>query len=169
MKIKSVSLYEYAELSPEAKKKALEKWNETNDDPLMQSHMINVLKEKLDERSIKYDTDSIDVRYSLSSCQGDGFMFIGKVKYGTLEVEIKHGGGRYYHEYSADFDYLNDEPSEKEMADFEVMYRSICKEMERIGYDEIEYAESAENFENVCNANKYLFRKDGTLESLEKV
>lgn len=73
MKTKTINLYEYAELSPEAKEKARAKWNETNDNPLMQSHMINVLKEKLDERGIKYDTDSMDVSRGHTRKENEGY------------------------------------------------------------------------------------------------
>lgn len=140
MKTKTIKLYEYGELSPKAKKKALAKWNETNDNPLMQSHMINLLKEKLEERGIKYDVDSIDVRYSLSNCQGDGFMFIGKIEYKGHTVTIKHGGHHYCHKYTGEIDYP--EASEREYVDFQKVYYLICDEMERVGYDEIEYQQS---------------------------
>lgn len=175
MKTKTIELYEYSELSQKSKDKARAVWNETNDDPFMQSHMINVLKEKLDERGIKYDTDSIDVRYSLSSCQGDGFMFEGIFSFPTetekeggqwkrYEVRVKHSG-RYYHSNSKTVEVEHDnETVEKE---FEVVYQEICKEMERIGYDEIEYQQSEENFEQACEVNEWTFRKDGTMENEE--
>ena len=162
MKKKTITLYEYSELSKEAQEKALAKWNETNDDPFMQSHMINLLKEKLEERKIKYDTDSIDVRYSLSYCQGDGFMFEGKLEDDRgRTITIKHSG-HYYHKYSRDIDYPA--ASERDYAYFEKRYNKICDEMEQLGYDHIEYQESEENFEQVCEANEWTFRKDGTLE-----
>ena len=131
----------------------------------MQSHMINVLKEKLEERGIKYDTDSIDVRYSLSNSQGDGFMFEGKLYDDKgREIRIKHGGGHYYHSHSKEIDYP--EASEKDYAEFDKTYHAICKDMERIGYDEIEYEQSAEAFEQTCEANEWTFREDGTMENL---
>ena len=163
MKTKTITLYEYSELGPEAQEKARAKWNETNDDPLMQSHMINLLKEKLEERGIKYDTDSMDVRYSLSSCQGDGFMFIGKVEWRGQTITITHKDAHYYHMHTAQFDY--DGLTEAEFGQFEAVYQAVCKEMERIGYDEIEYAQSAEAFEQACDANEYTFREDGTMEN----
>lgn len=174
MKTKIIELYEYSELSLEAKEKALAKWNETNDDPFMQSHMINMLKEKLDEYGIKYDADSLDVRYSLSSSQGDGFMFIGTLTWGKYTIYIKHGGGHYYHSNSAHIEmqetdnlgfHMDEEHKDVKM--FDALYHEICKEMERIGYDEIEYQTSAEAFEQACEANSYTFREDGTMENEE--
>lgn len=163
MKTKTITLYEYSELGPKAQEKARAKWNETNDDPMMQSHMINLLKEKLEERGIEYNTDSMDVRYSLASCQGDGFMFIGKVQWRGRTIEITHdGNAHYYHMYTAEFtsEYLNDD----EIGQFKVVYEAVCKEMERIGYDHIEYTQSAEAFGEACEANEWMFREDGTLE-----
>lgn len=171
MKTKTIQLYEYAELSPQAKEKALNKWRETEDDPMMQSHMINLLKEELEERGIKYDTDSIDVRYSLSHCQGDGFMFIGELEWKKYTIYIKHGGGHYYHSHSASIEmqetdnlgfHIEDEKDENE---FEELYQSICKVMEGKGYDHIEYITSEESFIEACDANEYTFREDGTMEN----
>lgn len=164
MKTKIITLYEYSELDQKAKDKARADWNEGNDNAFMQSHMINLLKEKLDERGIKYDVDSMDVRYSLSNCQGDGFMFIGKVMWKDVEVTIKHSDNHYYHMHTASFEHeglTNDE-----FYQFEVVYQAICKEMEQIGYDEIEYQQSEESFEQACEANEYTFREDGRMENV---
>lgn len=163
MKTIQIKLYPYEELSDKAKDRALKDWNETNDDPFMQSHMINLLKEKLDERKIKYDADSIDVRYSLSHSQGDGFMFIG-----TLEdelgnpIKITHDG-RYYHKYMREIDYHVG--SEAKWAAFEKIYNAICDEMERAGYDHIEYQTSAELFGQECESNGWLFEEDGAMRN----
>lgn len=163
MKTKTITLYEYSELSEKAQQKAYSKWRESEYDPLMPSHMINLLKEELDERGIKYDTDSIDVRYSLSSCQGDGFMFIGEIEWRGKTITITHNDHRYTHMYTAWFDVnglTNDE-----LGQFRVVYEAVCKKMERIGYDEIEYLTSEEAFEQACEANEYTFREDGTMEN----
>ena len=172
MKQKTITLYDYSELSPKAQEKALAKWNETNDDPFMQSHMINLLKEELEERGIKYDTDSIDVRYSLSSCQGDGFMFEGELVWGKYTIYIKHdGNAHYYHSNTASIEmqetdnlgfHIENETDEKA---FDSLYKEICKKMERTGYEHIEYVTSEESFEQACEANEWTFREDGTMEN----
>lgn len=165
MQTKTITLYEYSELEPKAKEKARAKWNETNDDPLMQSHMINLLKEELEERGIKYDVDSMDVRYSLSSCQGDGFMFEGKLQWRGKEITIKHdGNAHYYHMNTARFDYEG--LTEAQFGQFQAVYEAVCKKMERTGYDEIEYQQSEESFINACDANEWTFREDGTMENV---
>lgn len=171
MKTKTITLYEYSELSPEAKEKALNQWNENNDDPLMQSHMINLLKEELEERKITYDEDSIDVRYSLSHCQGDGFMFEGRLNWNGYTIKIKHQG-HYYHSYSKSVemykivDGQEIEASEEDANAFEEIYQAICKKMEQTGYDHIEYITSEESFIEACEANEYTFREDGTMENI---
>lgn len=167
MKTKTINLYEYSELSDLAKKKALYDWNETNDDPYMQPHMINLLKEKLDERGIKYDTDSINVYYSLSYCQGDGFMFEGILQWKGTEVHIKHQG-HYYHSNSKQVSWYDKEGNECDPAreaSFEKMYQEVCKEMEDRGYEHIEWITSAEVFEETCYANEWTFREDGKMEN----
>lgn len=176
MKTKTINLYEYSELSPEAQKKALDQWNETNDNPFMQWLMINELKVELDQRGIAYDEDSIDVWYSLSYCQGDGFMFVGTLYPFGNRVIIKHNNGRYYDYNTALFNYDTDEAqasltdfsetmTEAEQKAFEEEYRAICKKMEQIGYDEIEYQQSEECFLSACEVNGFTFRANGEMES----
>lgn len=173
MKTKTITLYEYSELDKKSKENALNNWNEYNDDPLMQSHMLNLLKEKLEGRGIKYDTDSIDVRYSLSNCQGDGFMFIGEIVWGKYTVYLTHNDNHYYHSHTAFYEmqetsnpgYHIDE-EDLNFLKFEKIYHSICKEMEAIGYEHIEHFTSEESFIEACEANEYTFREDGVMENV---
>lgn len=168
MKTIEIQLYNYDELSIASQRKALADWNENNDDPMMQSHMINLLKEELDERKIKYDADSIDVRYSLSHSQGDGFMFEGKIVFGQYTITVKHSG-HYFHSYSKNLSwYKNDEevwPTVESSDAFEEVYQAICKKMEQVGYDEIEYQTSEEHFIEECEANEYTFEQDGSMRN----
>lgn len=163
MKTKTINLYEYSELTAEAKQKALDNWRETNDDPLFQSHMINLLKEELEDIGLKYDTDSIDVLYSLGHCQGDGFMFMGTFTYKGKSIVVTHSGGGYYHSLTARFD--SEELSDEDVSKFKTGYADICKKMEDTGYNEIEHANSEEVFEEVCEANGYTFRASGVMEN----
>lgn len=169
MKEITIKLYSYDELSEKAQAKALSDWNEYNeynDDPMMQSHMINLLKEELDERGIKYDEDSIDVRYSLAHCQGDGFMFEGRLEWRGRTLQIKHSG-HYYHMYSRTIEVSEgDELSDDEMGQFVAVYEAVCKLMERAGYDQIEWTQSAENFSEACEANEYTFEENGTMRNV---
>jgi hypothetical protein len=167
MKTKTITLYDYSELSPEAKTKAYTAWWTQEEDPFMQSHMINLLTEKLDERGVKYGKqvtgEDPDVRYSLSSCQGDGFMFIGKFEWKGEIVTVTHNDHHYCHMYTAGIE-TGDLKSE-EVDSFKAMYQEVCKEMERIGYDHIEAITSEDAFIQACDANGYTFREDGTMEN----
>ncbi len=179
MKEITIKLYEYDELSEESKARALKDWNEYNDDPLMQSHMINLLKEELEERGIAYDTDSMDVRYSLSNSQGDGFMFEGILypDYGAgrcYTAKIKHSG-HYYHKYSRSIEWLDSDTAEeasetegeegKDFATFIKAYEEVCDKMEQAGYEYIEWLQSEENFSEACEANEYTFEENGTMRN----
>lgn len=169
MKTIEIKLYEYTELSQEAKERALKDWNEDNYDPFMQSYMINVLKDKSEERKLEYETDSIDVRYSLSSSQGDGFMFEGIFQFGAYSVTVEHSG-QYYHSNSKTIDIVHSETHEQAPRSvykaFEEVYQNICKEMEQIGYDYIEYEQSEENFIVTCESNEYTFEEDGKMRNV---
>lgn len=170
MKTKTITLYEYEELTDKAKERALREWNDDNDDPYMQSHMINLLKEELDERGIKYIEDNIDVRYSLSNCQGDGFMFEGELEWEKYTIYIKHSG-HYYHSYSKSVEMQETDnlgfhiENDKDEQEFEELYQEICKKMEGIGYDYIEAYTSEEAFVEACEANGYTFRENGEMEN----
>lgn len=164
MKTTKINLYSYEELSKEAKKRALEAYNEHNDDPYMQAHMGNLIKQELDERGIKYDADSITAFYSLTHSQGDGLMFEGILEdeYGST-ITIKHSG-HYSHSNSRDIDYPA--ASEDEYAAFVKVYAAVCKKIEKAGYDHIEQLESEENFIETCEANSYTFEADGTMRNI---
>lgn len=164
MKEIKINLYNFEELAEKAQERALNDWNKDNDDPLMQSHMINLLKEKLEEKGIKHDTDSVDVRYSLSNCQGDGFMFIGSYTFKGRPVKIEHRDPHYYHMYTADMTWTEG-TDDKTAKEFLTLYQSICKEMERAGYDHIEYITSREAFIETCEANEYTFEEDGRMRN----
>lgn len=163
MKEVTIKLYTYAELSEEAKAKALAKYNEVNDDPMLQAHLGNLVKEELDARKIKYDTDSINVLYSLGYSQGDGLMFEGTLydDHGRT-IKITHAG-HYYHSHSREIDYP--EASEREYSDFEKVYQAVCKKTEKAGYDEVEYQQSEENFREACEANEWTFEADGKMRN----
>ena len=64
--------------------------------------------------------------------------------------------------YTSDFDYESKKGFK--IGELKIMYYEICREMEQIGYDEIEYQQSEEVFTEVCEANGYTFREDGTME-----
>lgn len=178
MKIKSLPLYEYAELSPEAKQKALNYHRKHGFDSYgLQVYLDEAIQPLLKKHGIvplstadqKYETKYAKIYYSLSNSQGDGVMFEGTFTWRDWVVNIRHHG-HYYHSYSKMITIENDEglePSDEDESAFETIYQAICKELEKTGYAYIEDMESEEYFIEECNANEYLFRKDGTRESIE--
>lgn len=166
MKTIEISLLNYQELSPVAKERALNDWNEYNDDPMLPAHLSNLIKEELDARGIKYDTDSINVMYSLGYSRGDGLMFEGTLypAYGKDRAYVAYikQSGYYYHEKSRSIEWRNEDESDadedmKDYADFISVYESVCRKVRDAGYAELEYQRSAEAFEAACDANKYTF------------
>lgn len=177
MKTKTINLYEYEELLPEAKEKALAHYREHNFEPFgLQVHLDNEIQTLLEQHGIKpistadkkYDSKYAQIYYSLSSCQGDGVMFEGTFTWNGYTVNIKRAG-RYYHSNSKCVEITDEEgntvDTEEPYTAFEAIYQSICKELERQGYDYIEDMESEAYFIELCNDNGYTFREDGTMEN----
>lgn len=180
MKKVSITLYDCDELSPDAFAKAHQDWAEYQDDPMFPAHLMNLVKEELDERKIAYDADTIDVHYSLGYSQGDGLMFEGTLypDYGAgrcYKVVVAHNSPHYAHERTASFDWrdadtdgdANTEEGEegRDYAKFTEEYREICRRVRDEGYNAIEYSRSEELFKDQCEANEWTFEKDGTMRN----
>lgn len=178
MKTKTINLYEYSELAPKAKEKALKNWNDNNfDDNELLVYLDNEIESLLKKHKITpiadikgYSSKYAKIYYSLACCQGDGVMFEGVFNWETWTVKIKHEG-HYYHsnsksiEMHKEIDGQEIEPSDAEEAEFEAIYQSICKELEKFGYQCTEDMQSEESFIETCNGNEYTFREDGTMEN----
>lgn len=177
MQQKTITLYEYSELSPESKKRAHENYiHEDFDGTALQVHLDNFIGELLEKHGIvpvstadkKYESKYAKIFYSLSHSQGDGAMFEGTFHWKEYTVNIKQSG-RYYHSNSKEITlYERDTLAENEVeeAAFEVIYQSICKELEREGYSQIEDLQSEAYFIEECNSNEWTFREDGTRENI---
>jgi len=177
MKTKTITLYEYSELSPESKKRAHEHYiNEDFDGYALQVYLDNAIEPLLEKYKIvpvstadkKYASKYAKIYYSLAHRQGDGAMFEGTFTWKKWTVNIKQSG-HYYHSNSKVIELSNDngdEPTEADENAFEIIYQAICKELEREGYAQIEDLQSEAYFIEECNANEWTFREDGTLENL---
>lgn len=180
MQQKTITLYEYSELSPEAKKRAHQHYVEQDFDGFaLQVHLDNAIEPLLEQNGIvpvstadkKHDSKYAKIYYSLSHSQGDGAMFEGTFSWKSYTVNIKHSG-RYYHSQSKTieiegtdgFGHYDESEYEKLYAEFEAIYQTICKELEREGYACIEDEQSEAHFIEDCNANEWTFREDGTRE-----
>lgn len=166
MKEIKLKLYSYDELSTEAKERTLSHFVKEHDDPMLQVHLGNLVKEELDERKITYNEDSIDVYYSLSYCQGDGLMFVGEIEWRKRTLRIKQSG-HYCHEKSRTIEVIEgDELTETQMGQFEAVYEVVCRKIRDAGYAEIEYQTSSEYFSEVCEANDWTFEEDGSMRNV---
>lgn len=178
MKTKEIKLYEYSELSKEAKEKALNDWNTHSfDDYELMVELDNYLDELLEQNDIQviqdlkgYESKHAKIYYSLGYSQGDGAMFEGVFMWGKLVARVKQSG-HYYHFNSKEIELTDstrdgEEATEEEYKAFDDLYVSICKKLEKRGYETIEDIQSEAHFIEDCNANEYTFREDGTMENL---
>lgn len=105
--------------------------------------------------------------YSLGHSQGDGLMFEGVFNWKNYQVKIKQSG-RYYHNHSKEIEIetlTGNNAIEGTYQRFEAIYQKICKELEKEGYSFIEDRQSEAFFIEECNANEWLFTKDGVMET----
>ncbi len=170
---KEYTLYNVNELTQEARDKARQSFNEDNEYTFLSDNLNEKLHELLEENKIKDQNDTskpntkpTEVFYSLTNSQGDGCMFAGHFEWNGYTVKIKQSG-RYTHSNSKEIEITDEEGNEPETDEpakaFEAIYQSICEQLERSGYNEIEYENSEEAFIETCEANEYTFLSDGTM------
>lgn len=168
MRKEAISVYRFEELKPKVKEKVLNIFREQEEHCFLSENLTEFLKDELEKNKIIYN-DSLKVYYSLSYCQGDGFCFIGNFKYKGYDVAIKHNS-RYYNERSTEIyiyklnkEYDKIEAEEKVYNKFKELYYSICQNLEKIGYEEIETDLSEDNIKENIEANDYEFLLDGSI------
>ena len=164
-----VSVYEFSELSKEAKEKAIKDWYELEDYPFLSEDLTELLKIKLQENGIE-EIDGLKLYYSLSYSQGDGAMFIGRFKYKDIEVKISSNSNHYSHSKTANFQYFDENGEDidenETTKEFESLYHNICKEIEKEGYEIIDYRMTDEEFAEHCESNGYNFYENGKMANL---
>lgn len=162
----------FKDLSDEAKEKARDWWRSIDNMPMLESHLTNVLKERLEENGFKvigkYDkngnlTGSKDLRifYSLSNSQGDGVSFEGTLSRNGIMYHVKQSG-YYVHEFTLDITAENSDYEEVEISECTMeKIRKACRETEAEGYSTIEYESSPEYIDELLEVNEYTFSIDG--------
>ena len=188
MKTIETVVYDFDELSDEAKQKAIDKWYENEDYPWLEDDMAGFLSE-----NDPYFCDK-KIQYSLSYCQGDGLSFESKFDLekwlkdkGTVRASFipvlvlyldirSHGNNSNYYSYArrdqiemnidtyksnANFDAL----CESILRDVQDYYMELCKKAEKYGYDILEYRMTEQEFSELCQANEYTFLPDGTMKN----
>jgi hypothetical protein len=164
------TVYDFDELSDQAKQTAIEKHrefiNEIGFDDLsgaMTEYLQDTLLPKYGMKC-----DDATVYYSLNYCQGDGAMFTGNVEWKSWQCEVRQNG-HYYHYNSKQFWNFQSiktgrEPRNDQVEnDFNDAYVSLCRELEKYGYDYIEYETSDDTIIDNIKANEYEFYEDGKL------
>lgn len=170
MRLKPIKLYDFNELSTQAKNEAITKWYEHEDYAYMETDLFESLKALLEQHKIHVrNEEKFEQYYSLSYSQGDGYYFIGKFKWKGYYVTITHHSNHYYHKNTVMFyietNYGNP-AKQKVYNDFRKLYDSICDELEKEGYGILEYRMSHEEFNDLCEANDYTFLENGIMENL---
>jgi len=189
MKTIELKIYKFEELDEQAQKYAIKKWIESESeygDPL--NFFDEVCNEKANEKGF-FDCE---FEWSLGYCQGDGLSFSFKrfdnlrqliEKYTTparakiIENYIsfsKMGGNDGHYSYASEndiemsLDYNNDCQNvlsivESVESDLKDLYYQLCQELEKDGYEELEYQLSEENARESIIANEYDFTENGKM------
>jgi len=159
------NVYKFEELSEDVQEKVLDKFRESEDFPFLSDDLNTELEELLKENKITYD-DMPKLFYSLNYCQGDGAMFEGVVYWKSYTAVIRQSG-HYYHYNSKSISLYSTktdkEASEKVEEEFNSLYVDICKELEKYGYEQIDYMLSEKAIRETIDANEYEFTENGVL------
>ena len=187
----TIQVYNFNELSHEAKDKAINKFRDSYEIDL--DFFNDNAREIISERGFK---GNIKLQYSLSSSQGDGLSFgcdyfdseklheiftevLGTGKDKTIETifnnsyfKLNGNSGRYCYANIGDLEYIFDDninaPNIEEVVGkvetkLLEIYLKLCSELEKIGYDEIEYQYSDEFIANELIELEYQFTEYGKI------
>lgn len=148
MKTYTVTRYGFAELSPEAQGKAIEK---------ERSSLYNFMPSEFVEETLRQELEtqlgapnSLRLRFSLSYCQGDGVSFTGRLDReeaplinwpkGATYAEFLPIDFHYCHAWTVRPELFNEEGEEvtEGLEEFRAAYVDICRRLEKVGYADIE-------------------------------
>jgi len=123
----------------------------------LSDNLKDFLVNKLDEQKLIHE--NISINYSLSNRQGDGFCFQGTITTKKAKFKIVHSGHYNHYNskeielvclfkgeekqavYSYEFLEEDDKKADEEEKAFNDWYVDVCREMEKIGYEDIETIE----------------------------
>lgn len=162
MRTETIKVFQFEELSKEAKAKAIEWYRNGNEMEFMPEAMREETEQALEESNF-YDFEGFNVYYSLSCCQGDGAQVIFDGRYKDYYVKVKPDG-RYSHKYATSIDIYDEEHQDapEDVYDsFKEEYYKLCDRLESYGYSYIDFENEDENIEETLIANEYEFTKDG--------
>jgi hypothetical protein len=189
--VKTVTAYNFNELSEDAKWKAKREFLDFDRQPEWFSEDVVL------DLNETYGLKNLKTYFSLSNCQGDGLCLYGKIYFSELandkfkkiafaglhhtqiksisesfmltEIEFDHND-RYYYAGStrisdnADYNATDKQQAiiDKIVENVKKWYFQFCKQWEQYGYDYF-YEISDEDMEEVCKTNDYMFFEDGKM------
>lgn len=183
VKFLQIALFKFEDLGEAAKQKAIDKYYENEDYPFLSDDLAEDVASQLEAKKVKHE--NLKVMYSLGYSQGDGLCFTGEFTKGGVRMSIDHNY-RYYFASSVSFEFMSakdggqlDEetganndgsgrPSKARKAQIDklkAIYFEIAKKAEKYGYSVLEYRMNFEEFADHCEANKYTFEADGTMNN----
>lgn len=188
--MKTIKIYNFNELSQEAKDTAIN--NFRGEGEVFLDFFNDDCIQIINERGFK---GNIKLQYSLSNCQGDGLSFgcdyfdsqklheifkevLGSGKDKTIEILMNNyayftldgNNSRYCYAHKNDLEYIFDDninaPNIEEVvgkveAKLVEIYLNLCKELEKMGYDEIDYQYSDEYIITELIEREYEFLENG--------
>lgn len=165
---KSYDVYTFNELLPDAQKRVIEREREhrADDYPFFLTEDMKYKAEELLKAQGFKNITVENVYYSLACCQGDGAMVVFRADYKAWDVNVKHDNGHYYHWNSFSIESITSNKTGKdapEAVEDEIKEKIIAvnKELERFGYDCIEYNESDESIREYLEDADGQYLEDG--------
>lgn len=174
METKQINIYDYDELTDEVKEKVLNDFRSRNDYYFLEECLTESLNALIKEHEINALTTP-ELRYSLNYSKGDGLSFIGDFEYKGIKFYLRLGSLSNYYSHSNTIDISREDEDEDENDiteevkqviedEFKEIFFKICNQLEKEGYDFIEYEDSEEAIKEMIEANEYKFRENGEIE-----
>lgn len=169
---KTINIYKFDELDKETQNKVITRFIEGNDYSFLTDDLTEICKDELSQNDIKIN--KLEIGYSLSYCQGDGFNFIGSFNWQNYLIHIKKSTHHYEHKRTTDilimdengediFNSLESEKAQNIFNEFQEIYFKICDNCEKHGYAIIEDIQSEEYIKENIEANEYEFLSNGDI------
>lgn len=161
MRTEEIQIFNFDELSDEAKEKAINHYREYDRIEWLSDALDNSLIDSLKQNDIE---GTPELRYSLSYCQGDGVSFTGKFIWKKLNIDISVVDNHYTHKNTVSIDIFDDEVnevSEDVYEEFKQLYSLLCDEIEKYGYSIIEEVQSDEYIKQAFDDLEYEFTVNG--------
>ena len=155
MRVKTVELFEYDELSEVAKEKARDWFVACDELPFLTGLLNDDASCLLQEAGIKGE---FVLFYDLGFSQGDGCVLEGRFEFRGAEFGVAQRG-HYVHEKSYVITFSSDDELEVE---FRRVLEGVCLALKRRGYAYIANERKREVVEEGIRANGYEFLFDGS-------